>query len=247
MDNVEHDADSEDLVGPDSSAELIAGAWERIKALEGTVREQVDQHINARLAEALAESARLSDVLRDTAKESASRREAAKRKASRWRADVRRPSGILGLFSISLREVTGHIDALADKAIRTSLMVDLAFLLHVAGSGGTHLAESEADELKALRRINSHRPQHATRATKNASAKINEIILNRAGPYSTDDGWEQGTPKKILPDVHKDIEKLNAENESLPPKRRPKPIKKLKVNTVTRRLARLTRMNVRPS
>jgi hypothetical protein len=86
-----------------------------------------------------------------------------------------------------------------------------------------------------------------TEAKKTASAQIDDILLNRAGPYRTDDGWAHGTTKKIQPAVHKDIEKLNAENESLPHKGRPKPIKKLGANAITRRLARLKRTIVRPS
>jgi hypothetical protein len=86
-----------------------------------------------------------------------------------------------------------------------------------------------------------------TEAKKTASAQIDDILLNRAGPYRTDDGWAHGTTKKIQPAVHKDIEKLNAENESLSAKDRPKPIRKLGANAITKRLARLTRMNARPS
>jgi hypothetical protein len=248
MDNVEHDADSEDFVGPrDSTAELIANARAGIDAFEGRLKERVERHIDACLDVALAEAADSSAVLGEPDEKRKARRKAAKWQAAKWKEDVERPSGILFLFKSCLLEVMNHIDALPDRAVQASLMVSLGFLLRASGSSADRLMESESDQLEALKRLNDTRPQNATKANKTGSAKIDEIILNRADPYRTEDGWEHGTTKKIQPDVDKDIEKLNAENESLPHKGRPKPIKKLGANAITRRLARLKRTIVRPS
>jgi hypothetical protein len=248
MDNVEPGADNEDFVRPrDSQAELIANARAGIDALEGRLKERVERHIDACLAVALDEAADSSAVLREPDKKRAARRKAAKWKAAKWKEDVERPSGILGLFKSCLLEVMNHIDALPDRAVQASLMVNLGFLLRASGSSADRLMESESKELEALKRLNDTRAQDATKAKKTASAQTDKIILNRAGPCRPDGGWAHGTPKNILRDVHKDIERHNAESKSLPPKDRPKPIKKLGVNAITRRLARLKRMNVRPS
>jgi hypothetical protein len=117
MDNMEPGADNEDFVSPDSSTELIANARARVKALEATVRKQIEQDIDARLSAAK----RPSVVQEETNEELAARRKAAKWKAEKWKADAQRRSGFLGLFSESLREVMDHIDALEDEAVRPSL------------------------------------------------------------------------------------------------------------------------------
>jgi hypothetical protein len=207
----EQGAAGEDLVGPDSPDELLANARAGIKALECKVREQVEQHIDACLAVALDEAASLSTELRDTKKERAARRKAAKKSASRWKRDVERPSGILGLFKSCLSEVTGHIDKLDDKAAQTSLMVNLGFLLRASGSTAVQLTESKSNELNALKELNKHRTRDATHATEIASALVDEIILKRACPHRTNDGWKRGTPGKIEPGVNRDIKKRNAE------------------------------------
>ena len=209
--------------------ELIANARAGIDAFEGKLKERVERHIDACLAVALAEAADFSAVLREPDKERESRRKAARCKAAKWKEDVERPSGVLGLFKSCLLEVMNYIDALPDRAVQASLMVNLGFLLRASGSSADRLMESESNELEALKRLNDTRTQNATKANKTASAQVNEIILKHACPHRTEDGWEHGTPKKIQPGVHKDIDKLNAENESLPPKGRPKPIKKLGV------------------
>jgi hypothetical protein len=103
MDNLEHDADNEDFVGlPDSPAELIANARAGIDALECRLKERVERHIDACLAVTLAEAADLSAVLREPDKKRAARREAARWKAAKSKEDVKRPSGILGLFKSCL-------------------------------------------------------------------------------------------------------------------------------------------------
>ena len=58
-------APGEELVAPNSD-DLIAIARARIGAVEGKVKEQVEQYINGRLAAELAEAERLSIVLQDT-------------------------------------------------------------------------------------------------------------------------------------------------------------------------------------
>ena len=254
MGNVEHDADSEDFVGlPDSPAELIANARAGIDALEGRLKERVERHIDACLDVELAEAADSSAVLREPDKKRVARRKAAKWKAAKWKEDVERPSGILFLFKSCLLEVMNYIDALPDRAVQASLMVNLGFLLRASGSSADQLMESEYNELKALKLLNDTRPAAATKAKKTDSAQIDEIILNRAFPYRTENGWEHGTPKEIQPDVNRDINKLNAErsaaHESHPDKKRQKRrvrlIPNLEPNTISRRLARLKRTNVR--
>ena len=160
MDNAEHDADGEDLVGlPDSPAELIANARAQIKALEATVRKQIEQDIDARLSVAERPSA----VQEETDEELAARRLAAGRKASKWKADAQRPSGVLGLFSNCLREVRDHIEALDDEAVRSSLMADLGFLLVVSNKAGALAGELAVDNKKkgsaVARQGNSRKPE----------------------------------------------------------------------------------------
>jgi hypothetical protein len=258
MDNLEPGADSEDFVGPrDSTAELIANARAGIDALEGRLKERVERHIDACLAVALAEAADSSAVLGEPDEKREARRKAAKWKAAKWKEDVERPSGILFLFKSCLLEVMSHIDALPDRAVQASLMVNLGFLLRASGSSADRFMESESNELmKALKLLNDTRPAQATKAKKTDSAQIDEIILNRASPHRTDDGgWERGTLKKIQPDVERDVNKINAErraaHESLPDKKRQKrPVRlipNLEPNTISRRLARLKRTIVRPS
>jgi hypothetical protein len=253
MDNVEPGADNEDFVGPhDSLAELIANARAGIDALEGRLKERVERHIDACLAVALDEAADSSVVLREPDKKRAARRKAAKWKAAKWKEDVERPSGILFLFKSCLLDVMNHIDAIPDRAVQASLMVNLGFLLRASGSSADRLMESELNELKALRQINSHRTNTATHTKKTGSAQIDEIIMKHAGPYRTEDGWQHGTPKNIRPAVNRGIDKLNAErraaHESLPhKKRRFRLIPNLESNTINRRLNRLKRTIVRPS
>jgi hypothetical protein len=257
MDNLEPGADDEDFVAPrDSTAELIANARAGIDAFEGRLKERVERHIDACLAVALAEAADSSAVLSEPDKKREARRKAARWKAAKWKEDVERPSGVLGLFKSCLLEVMNHIDALPDRAVQASLMVNLGFLLRASGSNADRLMESDSNEFKALKLLNDTRPQPATKARKTDSALINEIILNRASPYRTDDGgWERGTLKKIQLDVEEDIKKINAErraaHESLPDKKRQKRrvrlIRDLEPNTISRRLARLKRTIVRPS
>jgi hypothetical protein len=238
-------------------------ARKRILALEGKVSGQVGQYVDAWLAEA----ERPSTVQDETDEELAARRKAAKWKAAKWKADAQRRSGFLGLFSDSLRAAMDHIDALADEAVRSSLMVNLGFLLVASNNAGALASEAAGsgaptdiapdlgaviDELNAFKQRDKDRPAAATLAKKTASAQVDEIILNRAGPYRTDDGWAHGTPKKIQPAVERDIGKLNAERraacESLPhKKRRFSPIPKLEASAISHRLNRLKRTIVRPS
>jgi hypothetical protein len=96
------------------------------------------------------------------------------------------------------------------------------------------------DELHARKESQKKQTQPMNKAKKTRSAQKDEIILNRAAPYRTDDGgWKHGTTKKIQPHVNEDIVKLNAENESLPLKDRPKPIRKLGLRAISSRLERL--------
>ena len=117
--------------------EQTAIARKRILALESKVSEQVDQYIDAWLAE----SDRPSTVQEETGEELAARRKAAKRKAEKWKADAQRRSGFLGLFSDSLREAIDHIGALEDEAVRSSLMVNLGFLLVASNNAGALAGE----------------------------------------------------------------------------------------------------------
>src|SRR3984957_13233194 len=117
--------------------EQTAIARKRILALESKVSEQVDQYTDAWLAE----SDRPSTVQEETGEELAARRKAAKRKAEKWKADAQRRSGFLGLFSDSLREAIDHIDALEDEAVRSSLMVNLGFLLVASNNAGALAGE----------------------------------------------------------------------------------------------------------
>jgi len=159
MDNLESGADNEDLVGPDSSTELIAAARARIKALEATVRKQIEQDIDARLSAAKRPSA----VQEETDEELAARRLAAERKASKWKADAQRPSGVLGLFANCLLEVMDHIDALTDEAVRSSLMADLGFLLDVSNKAGALAGDWAIEKNKktsaVARLVNSRKPE----------------------------------------------------------------------------------------
>jgi hypothetical protein len=102
------------------------------------------------------------------------------------------------------------------------------------------------DELRARKESQKKQSQNATEAKKTASAQVDKIILKHAEPYRTEEGWKHGTTKKMLKDVNEEIDKLNAENESLPPKVRPKPIKNLGESALSHRLARLKRTIVRP-
>lgn len=97
------------------------------------------------------------------------------------------------------------------------------------------------DKICAEDELRKKQTKPAAEAKKTASAQIDEILLDCAGPYRTDDGWAPGTPKKIRPGVLREIKKRNADNELLPPKGRPKPIKNLGVNAITKRLARLSK------
>src|SRR3984957_20442059 len=118
--------------------EQTAIARKRILALESKVSEQVDQYTDAWLAE----SDRPSTVQEETGEELAARRKAAKRKAAKWKADAQRRSGFLGLFSDSLRAAMDHIDALADETVRSSLMVNLGFLLVASNNAGALASEA---------------------------------------------------------------------------------------------------------
>jgi hypothetical protein len=179
MDNL----DNEDFVGPSDAPDELANARARIEVIEGKVKEQVGQYVDGCLATWLAEAERLSIVLQDTDEERASRRRAAKRKASQWKADAQRPSGVLGLFSSSLREVTDHVDALADKAIRTSLMVDLGFILQVVGNMSAHLMESESNGQNALQHLHKDRTKPATKARRSQREFRDELVRVRADEY----------------------------------------------------------------
>jgi hypothetical protein len=139
--------------------EQTAIARKRILALEGKVRKQIEQDIDARLSAAK----RPSTVREETDEELAARGLAAERKASKWKADAQRPSGVLGLFSNCLREVMDHIEALHDEAVRSSLMADLGFLLVASNKAGAlagELAVENKEKGSAVARLgNSRKPE----------------------------------------------------------------------------------------
>jgi hypothetical protein len=139
--------------------EQTAIARKRILALEGKVRKQIEQDIDARLSAAK----RPSTVQEETDEELAARRLAAERKASKWKADAQRPSGVLGLFSNCLLEVMDHIDALTDEAVRSSLMADLGFLLDVSNKAGALAGDWAIEKNKktsaVARLVNSRKPE----------------------------------------------------------------------------------------
>jgi hypothetical protein len=96
------------------------------------------------------------------------------------------------------------------------------------------------DELHARKESQNKQTKRATETKKTDSAQVDEIILDLGRPCRTDDGWKRGTPKKIQPDLHKAIKKLNEErraaDESLPPKKRRKPIPEIEVSAISHRL-----------
>jgi hypothetical protein len=139
--------------------EQTAIARKRILALEGKVRKQIEQDIDARLSAAT----RPSTVQEETDEELATRRLAAERKASKWKADAQGPSRVFGLFSNCLRDVMDHIEALDDEAVRSSLMADLGFLLVASNKAGALAGEQAIENREkgsAVARLwNSSKPQ----------------------------------------------------------------------------------------
>jgi hypothetical protein len=203
--NREHVAPSEEF-GVPTSDKLIADARARVSCVEEKVKKQVEQYIDTQLAALLAEAERVSIILRDTDEERTSRRMDARRKAARWTTDVKRPSGTVTLFSRCLRELIDHVDALTDKKIQTSLMVDLGFVLKVANDMGALLIESVAEGQSAIKRLSEDRTAPATKERQKRKQFLDERVQVRAKEYLKRPGVsKKSKPQRIALAIHESI------------------------------------------